>query len=245
MTLLNSAVAEAVSEVASEIKKLKGSKPYPSEDEILEVVRHFIKLTKPVRFEGDNYSAEWALEAEERGLPNIKNSPVAFSQLLKPVHSSTLIKQGIFSEDELKARHNILCEKYTKDLLVEAKALHSIVNQQVLPAAFQYRRELADTFKSLDNEGGLPERIAFDELTPVVLNLQKASLRLAEAIKSMETHGLTGTDEEDSAGKEANHARDHLVPAMDAARKEADLLEGLVSDKLWPLPKYQELLFYA
>jgi glutamine synthetase len=36
---------------------------------------------------------------------------------------------------------------------------------------------------------------------------------------------------------------DKVIPAQDALRKVADELETVVSDELWPLPKYRELLF--
>jgi glutamine synthetase len=36
---------------------------------------------------------------------------------------------------------------------------------------------------------------------------------------------------------------DHVIPAQGALRTVVDELETLVSDELWPLPKYRELLF--
>ena len=37
--------------------------------------------------------------------------------------------------------------------------------------------------------------------------------------------------------------RDTVIPAMASVRDAADLLEKVVADDLWPLPKYSEILF--
>ena len=51
--------------------------------------------------------------------------------------------------------------------------------------------------------------------------------------------------EENDAGNPARAAafRDLVLPAMTAVREQADLLETIVADDLWPLPKYREILF--
>ena len=49
-----------------------------------------------------------------------------------------------------------------------------------------------------------------------------------------------------ASGSVANHAkhyRDEVIPAMGEVRSVADALEMIVSDDLWPLPTYQEMLF--
>jgi len=37
--------------------------------------------------------------------------------------------------------------------------------------------------------------------------------------------------------------KEHVLPGMLELRKAADKLEGIVSDDLWPLPNYREMLF--
>jgi glutamine synthetase len=81
VTLVNAAVAESLVKVTEELKKVMGSKAVPSSDDIMTVVRMFIKSSKKIRFEGNNYSAEWEKEAVARGLPNIRSCPAAFQQV--------------------------------------------------------------------------------------------------------------------------------------------------------------------
>jgi glutamine synthetase len=92
--LVNASVAEALNDVNAALKKQMGSKKEPSVDDVLVVVRQFIKSSKDVRFEGNGYSDEWKAEAERRGLPNIKSCPVAFRQLVGKSHVNLLTSLG-------------------------------------------------------------------------------------------------------------------------------------------------------
>ena len=81
VTLVNATVAESLGKVTAELLKVKGSKAVPSSEDVMNVVRMFIKSSKKIRFEGNNYSEEWQKEAVSRGLPNIRSCPVAFQQV--------------------------------------------------------------------------------------------------------------------------------------------------------------------
>ncbi|KAI8907956.1 glutamine synthetase type III N terminal-domain-containing protein [Gorgonomyces haynaldii] len=236
--LINSAVAASIIEVTAALEKQKGSKAEPTEDDILAVVRQYIKTTKAVRFEGNNYSDEWKAEAEKRGLPNIKTAPEAFKQLVDPKHASLLTKLGIMTDSEIKSRYHILCEKYAKDLIIEAGTLKNMVAQGVLPGVFSYRKELADSVlaqKSIGIDvGQLPEKKALDSLATLAINLSAAQDKLTAALDKINTL-------EDVA--QAEFASSDLVPAMEAVRSITDTLEAVIPDKTWPYPKYLELLF--
>ena len=39
------------------------------------------------------------------------------------------------------------------------------------------------------------------------------------------------------------HCANEILSAMDEVRSHADALEAEVADEVWPLPKYQEMLF--
>lgn len=104
-----------------------GSKTIPTKEDILAVVRVYITKTKNIRFEGNNYSNDWVVEAEKRGLPNIKTAPEAFKQILEQVNVDLMVSEGILTLPELQARYHIMCEKYSKDLLIEGNALKNMV----------------------------------------------------------------------------------------------------------------------
>ncbi|KAJ2664980.1 hypothetical protein IWW48_000594 [Coemansia sp. RSA 1200] len=239
VTVLNCAVTAAIREITDALRAQMGSKQAPSDDDKLAVIRKFIKLTKPVRFEGDNYSAEWTAEAARRGLPNIQSTPEAFTYLVKDKHVAMLTKEtGIFTETELRSRYHILNERYAKDIIIEAETLKTLVAQQILPAAFDYRKSIAESAAALavlKVDAG-PEVSALEELTPLVSTLQAELKRLSAAVAD-----LVATEDAD-ANEHAQTACNVVVPAINRLRDAADALEVVVADKHWPLPKYTELL---
>ncbi|KAI8877247.1 glutamine synthetase/guanido kinase [Backusella circina FSU 941] len=235
VTLLNSAAASALMEVKIDLEKQKGNKPVASTEDMLVVIRKYITLTKNVRFEGDNYTEEWVQEAEKRGLANITKSPEAFKRLLTPKNAEMLTRLGVFSESELESRYHILAEKYAKEIVIECQTLQGMLLQHVIPAAFSYRRDLAESVSLLKNAGAEsgPESKWLAQLAPLLNQLQEATEELDALLDEAQPI-------EDSAAS-AEHACHKMAPAMERARVVADQLERLTADKYWPLPKYQEM----
>ncbi|KAH8549179.1 hypothetical protein BGW37DRAFT_503901 [Umbelopsis sp. PMI_123] len=236
VTLLNSAVASSLQEVADALRKQKGDKPFATKEDQIAVIKQFIKLTKNIRFEGDNYSDAWVDEAEKRGLPNIKNSYDAFTRLREPRNADMLERVGVFSKEELESRYHILMERYSKDVRIEAQTLLTMVIQQILPATFAYRKDLAEAASLLKDvdAGAEPELKILKELTPILLNLQKA-------VATLEAEITASDDIIEDIGALGKKSQATILPAMEAVRSYADQLEGIVGDKYWPLPKYTEL----
>jgi glutamine synthetase len=235
MTLLNSAVAKTLTEILADLNEAKGSKPVASVEDQLKVIRKYIKLTKAVRFEGDNYSDEWVQEAAKRGLANITKSPEAFLRILRKENRDMLKDMGVFSDAELNSRYHILVEKYAKDVTIEAQTMITMVIQQVLPAAFEYRRNLAEAASFMKTVGveASAEVDLLNELSPIVSTLQKD----ITALKYLMVDLINVED----VVVLANRCCEEVLPKMEAIRELADKLERNVADKLWPLPKYTEL----
>ncbi|KAJ2722347.1 hypothetical protein GGI07_003371 [Coemansia sp. Benny D115] len=239
VTVLNCAVSAAISEITASLREQMGDKARASDEDKLAVIRKYIKLTKSIRFEGDNYTEAWAKEAEQRGLPNIKSAPEAFTYLVKDKHVKMLTKDtGIFTESELRSRYHILNERYAKDIVIEAETLKTIVGQMILPAAFEYRKALAESAAALKAVGveGSPEVETLNELTPLVGAVQKRFRSLCAALRQCASH------ESDDSNAHAMAAYTKIVPLISSTREAADALEVVVADKHWPLPKYTELL---
>lgn len=235
ITLLNSAVASSLQEIAASLRQRMGSATKATKEVQLEVIREYIKKTKKIRFEGDNYSEEWLQEAARRGLPNITKSPDAFSRLLRPENAEMLRRMGVFSDVELHSRFHILMEKYAKDVMIEAQTLITMVIQQVLPSVYAYRAELADTASKLKDIGleATPEIKLLKELTPTASELQEKVRELEQLTLEM--------NEIQEVEKLAVFSSDKIIPAMESVRALADSLEKVVADKFWALPKMQEL----
>ncbi|KAJ1921153.1 hypothetical protein H4219_000751 [Mycoemilia scoparia] len=241
VAILNSAVTSAVSDIIQDLEAVRGDKPYLTDEDKLSVIRKYITLTKPIRFEGDGYTNDWQTEAEKRGLPIIKTSPEAFDYLLDAKYVNMLTKKvNIFTEAELRSRFYILNERYAKDILIEAETIKSMINQLVLPAGFEYRKVLAEAasaLKSVDVDNS-PEVATLNKLTTVIKNLQSAYNKLVEVVENF-NHA---EEADENSSVHAKLALSTIRPAIEATRVSSDELESLVADKYWPIPKYTELL---
>jgi glutamine synthetase len=221
---LNAAVGEALAEFADHIKA-RMAKGRSLEEAALEVVRDAVKETKSVRFEGNNYAPEWAKEAKRRGLPNMRTSPEALQELIKPDTVAFLARAKVFSQAETEARYHVKMERYLKDIEIEIESMRNLVATHVFPAAYRQFALIA---------GPPPTRAAATKrLSAVVVDLEKAVSALQAASEKAQPLGLE---------KKAHHYAEKVVPAMAAVREAADKVEELVADEFWTLPKYQEML---
>ncbi|ORX90231.1 glutamine synthetase/guanido kinase [Basidiobolus meristosporus CBS 931.73] len=237
VTVLNAAVASALNEITEELIKEKGDKPMVSDADKLNVIKKYIASTKPIRFERDNYSDEWVQEAERRGLPNLRNSPDAFEQLMTAESKKMLVEEtGVFTESELNSRYHIMKERYAKDLIVEANTLKTLVQQQILPSTYEYRKELALGAKCMSDIGvdASAETSLLTDLSETLSGFHELIAELTEAVKDVES------DEHEQAKK----ACKNLLPLMEKITTRTNKLEEAVADKHWALPKSTELLFY-
>jgi glutamine synthetase len=224
-TMLNTAVADSLEKLADDLEKLEPC-DFAGLTKILSAI---VKANKQVLFEGNNYADEWHAEAEKRGLPNNKSTVDALPALATAKAKRLFAHFGVLSERELDARAEIIWERYVKVQNIEANATAEIAKTMIVPAAVKYLGQLlgAGTSKGVSQ--------VFDKV--VALTDQ-----LVDAIAALE-HAQHAAHEAGSLHAEAKAFHAHVIPTQEAVRAAADELETLVSDELWPLPKYRELLF--
>jgi glutamine synthetase len=236
-TVLNTIVAESLDDVATELEKAVGSKPSAArlQQGVLAVLKKLIKQHKRVIFDGDNYSEEWHAEAERRGLPNLKDSVEAFQVLRARKNSELFRKYGVLNKSEYESRIHIAIEKYVKQLGIEAETMVSIAKSQILPAALEHQRRVADAVAAT-KAAGVDPGDSTQALRDFVELVSQFRTRTAEVER------LAGHHEADPAKHAAQIAR-QLKPAMQRLRETGDALEAVVAADLWPLPNYRTLLF--
>ncbi|HEY8082184.1 MAG TPA: glutamine synthetase III [Solirubrobacterales bacterium] len=222
-TVLNTIVAEAIDELAGKLEA-KTSGGADIAEAVIEIVKESYSANKQVCFGGDNYSEEWHAEAEQRGLKNLRTTPDALPEVLSDQTIAAFENYKVLSKRELESRYEVWVEQYAIRANIEAETTHSIAQTMILPAALRYL--------ALINESGAAEGVA-GEIKEMLSDLGKA---LAELEAANVDPGLEGIDW-------AIHARDKQVAAMEGVREAADKLEKIVADDLWPLPKYEEMLF--
>ncbi|MEQ8163481.1 MAG: glutamine synthetase III, partial [Smithellaceae bacterium] len=92
-TVLNTIVAESLDYLAEKIQAKTGN----INQIVLEVLQEELREIKPILFNGDNYTAEWELEAAKRGLPNSKTTPDALQALITEKALNLFEKHHVFS----------------------------------------------------------------------------------------------------------------------------------------------------
>lgn len=240
MATLNAAVGEALGEIAVRLEE-KIKKVGDFNKAVIELVREYVVETKSIRFEGNNYSDEWVVEAEKRGLPNLRKTPEALAQLATEEAHTLFTSCGVYSDDELEARYHLELERYIKDLEIEVACLGEMVATMILPAAYKHQANLVAAVGSLKSVGLGDDLIAgqladLTEVAGLIGGLKTALTALREAAEKAESEDLL---------KKATALAYEVGPAMDAVRAAADSLELVVEDSLWPLPKYREILFLS
>ena len=224
-TILNTAVADSLQQLADELDQLK-----PGDfDGLTVILSRIAKANRQVLFEGNGYSAEWHAEAARRGLPNNRTTVDALPALATPKAKAVFAKFGVLSERELAARHDIAWERYIKVQNIEANCALDMARTLILPAAVRYLGELS----------GASASKGVNALCATVAALTD---RLVTAIDDLE-HAQHGAHKKTSMEAEARAFAESVIPAQNALRTAGDELEALVADDLWPLPKYRELLF--
>lgn len=228
VAMLSACAAAGFLEVQEMLKKDN------SKQNQLKVIRELIKMTKAIRFEGDNYLDKWREEAKQRKLLIIPTTPDAYDQLMEEKNVKMLTDLKIFSKPELHSRHHVLMEKYAKDLLIEANTMFILISQVILPSAFEYRKFLSDSVKNLrEFDDDPPEKLLLLSSTKNCKLLQSNLTLLEETIQKVQNDP-----------NQAKLACKEIVPLLQEIRKHADSLEKQVADKYWPLPKYTEILFH-
>jgi len=243
ITFLNAIVADALDEVRARIEKAAKNKDFNSA--VVGVIAGIVKETRAIRFEGNNYAPEWKEEAARRGLPNEPSTPAALKALVKAENVALLKRRNVFQPEEIKSRYTIWLEMYLKLLEIEARTLSEVVNSSVVPNAFDYQGLLAANLRnmvalkekagvSFDAEALEDQKRHLAEVTQMVYYVRKNTQAMMKLLE--DTKGL---EEEEHAHKYYNE----LKPMMEHIRRHADLLEGVISDEHWDLPKYREILF--
>src|SRR3954466_5398670 len=209
--VLNLAVTESIDYIATELEKaVKGGKTLNVA--VAELLPKVIKENKQIIFNGNGYSKEWEKEAGKRGLLNLKNTVDALPQLVTKDAIKLFETYKILKERELHARYEIMVETYNKTVNVEGQLMVLMANRYILPAAFEYQKNVAQSVAAVKSAGGrsVEGKKTLDVLTKLVDTFKQRADKLEKALD----HEGDG-----SAEKHAKHFRDKVIPAMVALRE--------------------------
>lgn len=242
MIALNTAVAEQLTEFKKEVDELI-EKGEPKISAIIQVIRKYIKISKPIRFDGNGYSDEWKEEAARRGLDCETSCPVIFDQYLTEDSVRMFESASVMTRKELEARNEVKWETYTKKIQIEARVLGDLVMNHVVPVAIEYQSKL------IDNVYKMKQIFPTEEAEKLSAENMAIIRKIAEHTSYIKEHVDTMVEARKVANKivderaKAIEYHDKITPMLEQIRYHIDKLELIVDDQMWTLPKYRELLF--
>jgi glutamine synthetase len=240
MTVLNTILAETLKQFKKDVDAQieKGDK---KEIAIMHVLREYIVASEKVLFEGDGYSEAWQKEAEKRGLPNVKTTPLALDAMVTEKSKHLFASNDVLTHVELEARHEIELEKYIKRVQIEARIMGELCTSHVLPAAIKYQNILINNIKGL-KEIGLPDS-SYSNQKQILQKISEHINALSDLVEKMIEARKICNAMDNTRTKAIAYESQVKSPFFDSIRYKVDKLELLVDDTYWPLPKYREMLF--
>lgn len=232
---LNTIVAEVLTEVADRLEKATNVTA-----EVKAILVDYVSKHKRVVFNGNGYSDEWVVEAEKRGLPNLKTTIESIKALISEKNIAVMAKHGVLSKVEMESRYEIALENYIKTINIEALTMVEMAKREILPAVFKFATSLAASINTIKATGVAADLTAQTELLTEVSSLagslKKNIVILEDAVeKTSNAHG--------DIYEQASLFRFDVFEKMAALREVADTLETLVDKDVWPMPTYGDLLF--
>ena len=241
MTTLNAAVAEQLIDFKAAIDmELAAGKTL--QVAVMDTLKPIIaSIIDTVCFDGNGYTDEWKAEAARRGLDTESCVPEMFKEFLTPSSVEMFARTGVYSEKELEARNEVKWETYAKKIQIEARVMVRMALNHIIPAAVAYKSTLlkeVSLYEDVydDTEGCATELAILDDITRYVEEVRQRARQVEDA--RIEADGI-----EDAYARA--RAFSDIANMLFALRKPIDALEEVVDDKLWPLPKYRELLFIS
>ena len=236
--VLNTAMAKSLKDFADALKGKTG-------DEFVQTAWDYVKQTlrdhERIIFNGNGYSAEWEEEAARRGLANHKTTADALPCFVAPKSIELFEEFGVLSESEVRSRYEVKLEKYNKLINIEARVMRRMMRRLYLPAISAYAAKVADHITAVKAAMPAANTTAQEaQLARIMDGLNEAQEKFdALAAKHREIVKI------DDAQAAANANAHELLPLMESLRETVDNLEILVPDSDWPVPSYNEILFYA
>ena len=221
--VLNTIVAESIDAICDKLEAAGGD----FNVELQKLLKRLIAKHKRILFSGDGYADEWREEARRRGLPDLRSTLEAIEPLSTPANCAMFVKYGVFSEGELKSRHEIAADGYRSRIMIEGKVALEMARAMIRPV-------VADEFSRLATAIGQASK---DGLKVGIAGLKALSLKLGAGLDDLHVK-CEKLEKAIAKGKVPD-----VIASMTEVRRTVDRLEHLVDDSKWPLPKYREMLF--
>lgn len=236
--VLDTAVAEALMDFAD---ALEGTPEEEFASAALEYCKNTLNEHRRILFSGDGYSEEWPIEAERRGLANLRTTADALPALVSQKSLDLWKKMGVLTEAEAYSRYEVKLEKYNKLMNIEATTMIREARRTYRPAITAYATKVAKGLETIHAAGAEAamqcEQNTLNKLCQGITDINEA-IKALDAVHQ-KAEGL------DVPQEQANCYAHEVNPAMSALRAAVDAMEEIVAADYWPVPTYDDILFYV
>ena len=233
--ILNTAVAEILDEFADKLEKASDVNKA-----VEEIVIDTYKEHKRIIFNGNGYSDNWVVEAERRGLPNLKSTVECMTELISDSAVRLFEKYRVFSRAELEARYEINLETYSKEINIEAGVMVEMAERLIFPAASRYAEKI---WKSISAIKTAAPSVSTAPQEKLMTKLGENLCGLLETSALVTSEMNRALEMEEDLLAQARTYREAVIPAMAKLRTHGDALEKMTDKNMWPYPSYEDLLF--
>ena len=232
--VLNTIVAEAFKEAADKLEKAGDF-----DMAVHDLIKETLSAHRRIIFNGNGYADEWVVEAEQRGLPNIRSMVDAIPALTTDKAVKLFEEFCVFTRAELESRAEVEYENYSKAINIEARTMYDMASKSIIPAVIKYTTGLAASITAV--KSACPDA---DVSTQTELLLETSDLLSETKTALSRLAEMTEKAAAAEGGKtQALVYHQDVVPAMAALRAPVDQLEMIVDKELWPMPSYGDLIF--
>ncbi|MEC8113844.1 MAG: glutamine synthetase III [Bacteroidota bacterium] len=241
MTVLNTIVAEQLNMFKAAVDaRIKGGDK--KDDALLKELQKLIKDHKAIRFEGNGYGEAWVKEAKKRGLSNLSDTPTALEVWGRKEVSALFASLGVLTEEELHARQEVEYENYIMKRQIEARIVGDMATNIVLPSAIAYQNMLIENISGLTDIFGKDAKAMTEGQREVLAKVSESVSALHKATSKLRAERGKINKIDDIADRAVKYGS-VVTPLIEAVGEHCATLERLVDNEIWPLPKFQEMLF--
>ena len=237
-TILNTAMAKSLKEFADAMEGKSGDE---FEAAAIAYIKDDLRKHQRIIFNGNGYSDEWPVEAERRGLANHPTTADALPCFIDQKSIDLFGELNVLSEVEVRSRYEVKLEKYNKLLNIEARTMKRMVRRFFLPAINSFAADVARDIAQVKAALPSADQTFQEKKLQTVVDGTK---RVEEALDALNTAHLANVEIADQQER-ANDNAHHVIPLMDELRAAIDAMEIVVDDNHWPVPTYNEILFYC
>ena len=237
-TVLDTAVAESLRDFAD---ALEGAPADEFQEAALAYCAEHLRAHRRILFSGDGYSEAWPVEAEQRGLANLRTAADAIPAFVAEKNLELFEKLGVLSRAEAVCRYDCKLEKYNKLMNIEATTMVREARRTYRPVITAYATKVAkglETIRAAGAEAAMAyEQATLNDLCDGITAINESIARLDEVHAKAEAIA--------DGQLQANCYAHEVAPVMADLRAAVDAMEEIVAADYWPVPTYDDILFYV